>query len=248
MNKEKLISIITVTYNAENTISKTLSSLKAQSYQDFEHIVIDGNSSDSTLKIVNEFGLPQTILRSEPDKGLYDAMNKGLKLASGKYVLFLNSGDVFHSFNTLEHYAKEALKGKDIIYGDTIIVNEKGEKIADRHLSAPEVLNKKTFSEGMLVCHQAFMAKKELSPFYDLRYKFSADYDWSVKCIGNSQSDNCENLHEVTIDYLNEGITDKNKWRSLRERFSIMKRHYGLPLTAIRHLTFIFRALKRGKL
>ena len=100
----------------------------------------------------------------------------------------------------------------------------------------------------MLICHQAFMVKKVLAPAYDLNYRFSADYDWCVKCISNASSENCENLKTVTIDYRSDGLTDNNKLESLKERFNIMSKHYGLPLTLSKHFGFIFRALRRGKI
>lgn len=246
MENLPLISVITVTYNAEKVIQKTLASLKEQSYQDFEHLVIDGTSQDSTLRIIREMGLGQTILYSEPDKGLYDAMNKGLKKAKGKYILFLNAGDTFHSRDSLSDFFSFVTKDADIIYGDTVIVDNLGEKISNRHLSAPKKLTKDSFSNGMLICHQAFMVKKEIAPDFNLKYKFSADYDWCVRCIENSKPENCFNLDKVVIDYLSEGITDKNKWKSLRERFSIMKSHYGLSKTLYKHIGFLFRALRRG--
>lgn len=245
---QPLISIITVTYNADKVIFKTLQSLKEQTFRDFEHIVIDGSSRDNTLQIIKSFGLPQTKVVSEPDNGLYDAMNKGLRLAKGKYVLFLNAGDIFHDKNTLTKYSEKANKGFDIIYGDTVIVDSEGKKIADRHLNVPDTLTKESFADGMLICHQAFMVKKELTSEYNLNYRFSADYDWCVKCISKTQPDKCLNLNRITIDYLSEGLTDKNKWKSLRERFRIMTTHYGLPKTLTKHLCFILRAIKRGKI
>lgn len=243
-----LISVITVTYNAGNVIGKTLESLKEQSFEDFEHIIVDGDSSDNTLEKIRSYNLPQSIVISEKDKGLYDAMNKGIRLAKGQYLIFLNAGDAFHAADTLSHYAQMALNGKDIIFGDTIIVDLNGRFLGNRHLSAPQNLNKQSFAEGMLVCHQAFMVKKNLAPEYDLSYRFSADYDWCVKCIAKSSPANCVNLNEITIDYLSDGLTDKNKWKSLRERFHIMTIHYGFIKTIFNHLSFIGRAAKRGKI
>lgn len=248
MTEQPLISLITVTFNAADTISKTLESIQQQNYKDFEHLVIDGASGDNTLDIIKKYNLPQTIVVSEPDKGLYDAMNKGLRRAKGKYVLFLNAGDSFHSSETLARYADACTLNRDIIYGETDIVNDKGEKISDRHLSVPGILTKKSFLNGMLICHQAFMVKKSLAPEYDLAYRLSSDYDWTIKCIASSNPDNCMNLHEVTIDFLSDGMSDKNKWASLKERFIIMKRHYGLIPTIYKHISFIPRAIRRGKI
>lgn len=248
MENKPLISVITVTYNAGQVIGKTLNSLRDQSFKDFEHLVIDGASKDDTLKILTEANLPQTVVISELDKGLYDAMNKGLRKAKGKYIIFLNAGDAFHEPDTLENYACGARKGYDIIYGDTVIVDSTGNYIGPRHLSVPVKLTKESFSEGMLICHQAFMVKKELAPLYNLEYRFSADYDWCVKCISNSKPGKSLNLQKVTIDYSSEGLTDKNKLKSLKERFRIMSNHYGLFKTMTKHFGFLFRALKRGSL
>lgn len=248
MSEKPLISVITVTYNAGNCIGKTLESLKEQTFGEFEHIVVDGASKDDTVKIIKERGLPATVLISESDRGLYDAMNKGLQMSTGKYVLFLNAGDRLHDTQTLARYADGARENADIVYGDTIIVDSEGNKIADRHLKAPERLTKESFSKGMLVCHQAFLAKREISPEFDLNYRFSADYDWCVKCLEKSEPEKCLNLNAVTIDYLSDGLTDKNKIKSLKERFRIMVKHYGLTKTIANHIGFVFRSLKRGRL
>lgn len=248
MHKNPFITIITVTFNAEKVINKTLKSLQKQTYQDFEHLVIDGKSKDDTLKIINHFSLPQTHIISESDKGLYDAMNKGLRLAKGKYVLFLNAGDAFHSNDTLSNYAEQAKKNADIIYGDTVIVSPEGEVLGPRHLSVPDNLTNKSFANGMLICHQAFMVKKELVSEYNLRYRFSADYDWCIRSIKQSNPSKRINLHQVTIDYLSEGLTDKNKWKSLRERFKIMSHHYGFIPTLFNHFRFVIRAATRGSI
>lgn len=248
MNNEPLISVITVTYNAASVIDKTMKSLDIQTFKDFEHLVIDGKSKDDTLKIINHFSLPQTHIISESDKGLYDAMNKGLRLAKGKFVLFLNAGDAFHSNDTLSNYAEQAKKNADIIYGNTVIVSREGEVLGPRHLSVPDKLTNKSFANGMLICHQAFMVKKELASEYNLRYRFSADYDWCIRSIKKSNPSKRINLNQVTIDYLSEGLTDKNKWKSLRERFKIMSHHYGFIPTLFNHFRFVIRAATRGSI
>ena len=248
MNNEPLISVITVTYNAASVIDKTMKSLDIQTFKDFEHLVIDGKSKDDTLKIINHFSLPQTHIISESDKGLYDAMNKGLRLAKGKFVLFLNAGDAFHSNDTLSNYAEQAKKNADIIYGDTVIVSPEGEVLGPRHLSVPDKLTNKSFANGMLICHQAFMIKKELASEYNLRYRFSADYDWCIRSIKKSNPSKRINLNQVTIEYLSEGLTDKNKWKSLRERFKIMSHHYGFIPTLFNHFRFVIRAATRGSI
>lgn len=172
-------------------------------------------------------------------------MNKGLRLAKGKYVIFLNAGDAFHSKDILQKYADAAMKNPDIIYADTVIVDNERRFLRNRHLSAPDILSFQSFSKGMLVCHQAFMVKRSIAPKYDTSYRFSADYDWTVKCLKKTTPGKCINLRTVAIDYLNDGMTDKNKYSSLRERFSIMSYHYGMMKTSFNHISFLARALKR---
>ena len=243
MDASPLVSIITITYNAAEHITPTMESVACQSCRDFEHIVVDGASSDETVAIARKY--EGVRIMSEPDKGLYNAMNKGLALARGRYVLFLNAGDTFHNANVLAAYADRARKGDHIIYADTVIVDNARHIIGKRHLSAPPHLTAASFSKGMLICHQAFMVLKELAPDYDEQYRFSSDYDWTVKCIKNSDPRRCTNLGIIAIDYLQDGLTDKNRLKSLRERFRIMKSHYGAVRTCANHIGFIFRAIAR---
>ena len=126
-----LISIITITFNAQETLKPTMESVCSQSFRDYEHIIVDGASKDDTLKIARSYEGVRIL--SEPDRGLYDAMNKGLHLAKGEYVIFLNSGDTFHSEDTLEKYALYAKAGADIIYGDTLIVDSDRNILGPRH-------------------------------------------------------------------------------------------------------------------
>lgn len=232
-----LISVVTITYNAADTIGVTMASVAAQSCRDYEHVVIDGASRDATLEIAR--GYAGVRILSEPDRGLYDAMNKGLRMARGKYVLFLNSGDTFHSPETLEAYARRARLGDDIIYGDTVIVDSERRVLGPRHYSVPERLTAGSFAKGMLICHQAFMVRKGIAPDYDLSYRFSADYDWTIRCIKNADESRCTNLGTVTIDYLSDGLTDRNKLKSLRERYRVMARHYGHLRALRRHAALV---------
>ncbi len=232
-----LISIITITYNAAETIGVTMASVAQQTCRDYEHVIIDGASRDATLEIARSYEGVRIL--SEPDKGLYDAMNKGLHMARGKYVLFLNSGDTFHSADTLEAYARRARLGDDIIYGDTVIVDKERRMIGPRHYSVPARLTFDSFSKGMLICHQAFMVRSALAPYYELSYRFSADYDWTIRCIRNADEERCTNLDMVTIDYLSDGLTDRNKLKSLRERYLVMASHYGHRRALKRHLELV---------
>ncbi len=243
---DTLISVITITYNAATVIAPTLESLNDQSFRNFEHIVVDGASTDNTVALIREMS-PDSSVVSEPDKGLYDAMNKGMARARGKYLLFLNAGDSLHSCDTLAAYAR-AIHTNDhphIVYADTVIVNAERHILGPRHLSAPSHLTFKSFAKGMLVCHQAFMVSKEIAPEYNTSYRFSADYEWTLRCL--KKADPCKNinLNMVAIDYLSDGLTDRNHRASLKERFHIMSAYYGTIPTILRHLGFLLRALRR---
>lgn len=239
------ISIITVTYNAEATLERTLQSVAQQTHPDVEHLIIDGASTDRTLEIARQY--PHAIVFSEPDKGLYDAMNKGLQRATGDYLCFLNAGDKLHSKETLAHIVASISDGSPIgvLYGDTNIVDAQGQFIRNRRLTPPKHLTWRSFKEGMLVCHQAFYINRQIALPYDTNYRFSADFDWCIRCMKEGEKRGMKNLyiHEPVADYLAEGMTTANHQASLKERFKIMAKHYGLLPTIGQHIWFIFRVL-----
>ena len=234
-----VISIITVCYNAEREIKATLKSVKEQSFKNYEYIIIDGASKDNTLKVISQSGVEPTHLVSERDKGIYDAMNKGLALAQGEYLMFLNAGDSLYSTNTLQKIADAAKGSPDVIYGDTAIVDAERNYLRPRKLRPPKTLTRNSFKNGMLVCHQAFLPKRELAMPYDMAYRFSADFDWCVKIL--SASKKCTQIDEFIVSYLEEGATTRNHIKSLKERFRIMCKHYGFFVTLFKHICFLFR-------
>jgi len=236
-----LFSIITVTYNAVQWLERTIQSVVSQSYPDIEYIVIDGNSTDGTLGIVKKYRSSITHCISEPDKGLYDAMNKGLKLASGDYVWFLNAGDMLYSENTVQEIVNKLNIENlpDIIYGETKIVDAHNNSLGMRRLKAPENLSWKSFRMGMLVCHQSFLVKRTIAPLYDLQYRFAADYDWCIRCL--KKADNVLNTHLILSQFLEAGLSAANRKAALKERYRIMCENYGKLPTQIRHLWFALR-------
>ena len=238
-------SIITVTYNAGKVLEDTIQSVISQTYRNVEYIIVDGNSKDNTLEIIGKYSKHISKIASEPDKGLYDAMNKGIRMATGDYLCFLNAGDKFHEKETLQKIA-ETLKDKDlpdVIYGETAIVDEDGNFLHMRRLSTPDRLNWKSFIQGMLVCHQAFLAKRELALKYpyDMQYRFSADFDWCIRIMKEAKC--LHNTRLTLIDYLNEGMTTRNHKASLKERFRIMAKHYGWVSTILHHCWFVIRLI-----
>lgn len=239
-----LFSIITVTFNAAEVLPPTLESIKEQDFDNFEHLIIDGASKDETLEIARNSGIKQMVIFSEPDKGLYDAMNKSIAKASGEYLIFLNAGDSFASPNVLSRLASLASPDADIIYGQTQIVNSDRKIIGMRHLTAPKKLRARSFKHGMLVCHQAFVARRRIVPLYDMSYRFSADYDWCIKCLKVSRH-NVYAGDKPIINFLTDGLTNKHHKKSLKERFDIMRKNYGTITTILLHISFIPRYLIR---
>lgn len=235
-------TIITVTYNAGKVLEATIQSVISQTYENVEYILVDGGSKDNTLDLVQSYRNRISQLVSEPDQGLYDAMNKGILLATGDYLCFLNAGDKLHDCETLQKVAASlGNKQPDVIYGETAIIDREGQFLHMRRLSAPNHLNWKSFKQGMLVCHQAFWAHRKLATanLYDLQYRFSADFDWCIRIMKNAQ--HLHNTQLTLIDYLNEGMTTQNHKASLKERFRIMVKHYGWASTILHHIWFVIR-------
>lgn len=244
------ISIITVTYNAASVLKRTLDSVKAQSWQQIEHLIIDGASKDETVSMAETYKAQcpyEVVILSEPDKGLYDAMNKGLRLATGDYLVFLNAGDTLHAADTLETIVRSAQPLPGVLYGDTAITDEQGNFLHLRRLRPPKKLTWKSFRQGMLVCHQAFYALTDIAKDlpYDPRYRYSADVDWCIRVMKEAQKRQLPlvNTQAILADYQEEGQTTIHHRDSLKERFDVMRRHYGLFSTVIMHVWFVFRQL-----
>lgn len=240
------LSIITVTFNAENFLQPTIESVASQSEGDYEHILIDGNSEDNTLNIAKRHSEHFACILSEPDNGVYDAMNKGVKLAKGKYVLFLNAGDELASPQTIADLKN--LDGADIIYGETIILNPTRKPLGTRSeltsRKLPKTLSKKSFLNGQAVSHQSFIAKRDLCPSYDLKYSCSADIDWQIKVL--SRASVIRKTEAPISKYLQGGISDTQLKKCWMERFKILLEHFFLLQVLISHVHFAIRYLMQG--
>ena len=252
------ITYVTITYNAEKMLQRTLDSVLQQDYPDIVHLIIDGASIDGTLEMVNDYiersnaanNGHRIQVTSEPDKGIYDAMNKGLRSLDGDYVCFLNAGDFLPSPDTVSRIV-DTISQKDgipaVLYGDTDIVDENGHFLHPRRLSPPEYLTWKSFRHGMLVCHQAFYARTDfaIATPYDQQYRYSADVDWCIRIMKAAAKENVPllNLHMVVVNYTEEGQTTLHHRESLLERYRVMNRHYGYLQTFFMHCWFVIRAV-----
>jgi glycosyltransferase involved in cell wall biosynthesis len=256
------VSIITITFNAGRTLQRTLDSVACQTYQDIEHLIIDGVSKDDTLAIAERYqqeSRHEVIIQSEPDKGLYDAMNKGLQKATGDYLVFLNAGDTLYAPDTIETVAKTINNNREpitmnhepaVIYGDTAITDAEGNFLHLRTHRPPETLTWKSFKQGMLVCHQAFYVRTDIAKQhpYDLQYRHSADVDWCIRVMKEAERQGLAlvNTHAVLANFEEGGDTTQHHRDSLKERFKIMMHHYGLVQTVVMHAWFVVRQLLRA--
>lgn len=242
MSLTPVFSIITVTYNASQWLERTMLSVLRQSYPHVEYLIIDGGSTDGTVDLIKQYrdGIAWWI--SEPDSGLYDAMNKGLRQATGDYVWFINAGDTLHTANTLQEIVASIKKGvslPDVIYGDSRIVDAQGRSLGLRRLRPPRQLTWKSFRMGMLVSHQSFIARREIAPLYSEEYRLTADFDWCIQCMKNAKE--IKNTRLILSDFLEAGLSSVQRKASLKERYQIMRKYYGPVTTFLLHGWFAIR-------
>jgi glycosyltransferase involved in cell wall biosynthesis len=247
MNTQPLLTIVTITFNAERFLERTLKSIENALSQIhdrslLEYLIIDGKSTDNTLNIAKPYSHFISRIISEPDRGLYDAMNKGLALATGKYVWFLNAGDEIYNRDVLALLLPLLAKNPDVCYSDAMFVKDDGTEVGLRSRftphKLPENLKWQDFSLGMKVCHQAFIVKKEIAPVYD-DSNLSADIDWEISCLKNART--VTYLPFILCRYLLGGISVKNHRRSLMDRFKVLHKHFGLLTTLLNHVIIFWR-------
>lgn len=184
------VSLITITYNSETTITDTLKSVLTQTYSNIEYLIIDGNSKDNTLSIIKKYeyqfnGRMKWI--SEPDEGLYDAMNKGIQMATGDIIGILNSDDFFTSNNVLQKIATTFKKNKnlDAIYGDIHFVHPDNLQKCVRYYSS-KIFKRSLMRLGFIPAHPSFYLRKECFEKYGLyktNYKIAADFEFLLRVI-----------------------------------------------------------------
>jgi len=216
------ISIITATYNSALTVRDTIESVLRQSYKDVEYIIIDGDSTDNTLDIINEYKGKIAKVISESDKGIYDAMNKGIKIATGDIIGMLNSDDFFTSNNIIERVvnAFEKNKSLDMIYGDIHFVSSQNLSRPIRYYSS-KVFYPALFRFGFMPAHPSCYIKKkcfEEYGLYSLDYKIAADYDLLIRYIYKAKI----NIKYLPIDFVTMrtgGASTKN----LKSRYILNK-------------------------
>jgi glycosyltransferase involved in cell wall biosynthesis len=214
------ITIITVCYNAINSIEKTIISILSQTYKNLEYIIIDGGSTDGTIDVIKKYEKQISYWKSEPDKGVYDAMNKGIELATGEWVNFMNAGDSFYNTEVLQSlnlYFSDSQT--DIIYGDTCIeINNK-----NKYRVIPE--NISNIELHLPFCHQSCFVKSSIikNNLFLLQYKYVADYAMFYKFYQLGYKFKYIN-HIISNYQINEGLTASNMYKCYLETFTVNKR------------------------
>ncbi len=239
------ISVVTVCYNEANTIRDTIESVLSQKYEDLDYVVMDGASADGTVDIIKEYASDQRLrFFSEPDTGLYNAMNKALERVTGDYVIFMNSGDLFYDENVLSDVAP-ALDA-DIVYGDVYRRSSAGDFVEKYKGTHSERM--KMMLCGLAFCHQTQFTKTAIMRQYGFResHKITADYDFVVRSLAAKRS--FKHIDRVICSFDQDGgiSADMDNYRtmineddaSIRECFPLLYYLTFLPKTMFR---MIFR-------
>lgn len=239
-----LFSIVTVVFNAEQHIAETVQSVFDQTFDDYEYIVIDGASTDQTMAILEQYQAQIDTLLSEPDRGIYDAMNKAIGLAKGKYVNFMNAGDRFYSTETLakvaEHWKREGgFDLIDIMYGKVVKISSEASSFQyekGKHVSA------NSFFLSIPMCHQAMFIKTDLFEQvgrYSLDYQAGSFYGWLGAYYSYRQSlDRLSFIDRRIAYYLDGGYSFQMKKVIDRERLSVAKQYFSRKYQWLNYLIF----------
>ena len=236
------ISIITICFNAENTIFNSLNSVFSQSHKNIEHIIVDGGSKDNTIKICKDFNHISKIV-SEPDKGIYDAFNKGLKLATGDLVGFLNSADIFYDENSLQNIINAFDGETDAVFGNLDYVNT-SDKVVRKWRSKPFQIG--AFKKAWMPAHPTFYCKKNIYDkfgSYDASFKIAGDFELMLRCLEKHEI-NTKFIDKTLIKMLAGGISNdgfQSKWNILKEEFRAFRKN-DIELNKLNYL--VNKALK----
>lgn len=229
------LTIITINLNNAVGLMKTLNSISEQTDKNFEHIIIDGGSEDASIKRIEEYvhnnkaTLKRIYWLSEDDKGIFDAMNKGIKAAKGQYLLFLNSGDYLTNKFVLSSIAPILNKGTDLIYGDLIIET----KSSQTPISFPDSLSLSYLIKYSLP-HQATFIRKDLFDqigLYDDSFSLVSDWVWFIKCFANKKTEYIHTKSFITV-FNGDGLSSTTEKKAIfEERTHALRKTFSAEFT-----------------
>lgn len=237
------ISVVTVCYNSEKVIEKTVQSVITQTFDDFEYIIIDGASTDKTLEIVNKYNDKISKIISEKDGGIYDAMNKGIANASGDYIVFLNADDVFLHENVLKLAAEKMNDGKALYYGDLVFLEKFTGKLNNRRQNNVNYI----YLCGGMLFHPAIFASKKLFEKvgkFDTKYRIVADYDWVIRALVQFKA-SCKYLDmPITVFADGEGASSnpKNQEKHKNERAEVQRKYFSPLMIFVSN--FLYKSMR----
>ncbi|MBL6590143.1 MAG: glycosyltransferase [Flavobacteriaceae bacterium] len=238
------ISLISISYNSESTISKTFQSVKNQSFNNYEYLLIDGGSKDGTLNIAKKQDYISKIV-SEPDKGIYDALNKGIKNSTGEIIGFLNSDDTFYDEDSLKHFVDAFDDDTDCVFGD-LIYTDKNENI--KRVWEGSAFKKGAFKKGWMPAHPTFYCRRSVYDklgLYDDSFKIAGDFELMLRFLEK---------HKIRSKYIPKTLVNmkvggasnnglKSKLDILKEEF----RAFDQNDISINKLSYIFNKAKKIK-
>lgn len=242
-----VVSLITINYNNLGGLKVTHKSVISQDVKcsDYEWLIIDGGSIDDSKKFIESINEHIDYWVSEPDNGIYDAMNKGITTAKGDYLWFMNSGDRFHHEQSLKDVisAIEQNPKADVFFGDTDFVDDKYQSIGLiselKPQKFPEKITKSSFRFGMNICHQSIIVRTSLSPKYNLEFKQASDIDWILNVLELNPL--THKVPGVLSDFQIGGSSTKNSRKAIKERYEIFKNHFGFLPNLLAHLWIVIR-------
>ena len=238
------ISIITITYNCQNTVARCLDSMANQSYENIEYIIVDGGSTDGTLKVIESYSKNIDQFISEPDEGIYDALNKGIRLARGEVIGFLHADDVFANNMTLHNIMDVFMSfDVDVVYGDIEILKNIDDVKPIRKWTSKK-FHPSLLAFGWMPAHTSLFVKSSLYSefgYFDTSFSISGDYDFILRLFKNRDLKTYY-LQETLIKMLHGGASTRN-FRSF-----VIKSIEDLRALKINNIRFPFLALSAKKI
>jgi glycosyltransferase involved in cell wall biosynthesis len=233
---QPVVSVVTVVVNGFRNMEETVKSIIGQSYPNIEYIVVDGGSTDGTLEVIRKYEEDIDCWVSEKDNGIYDAMNKGVTLATGQWISFINAGDTFHCSDTVREVFENAPSGADLLYGNTYYKDQTGLNLAETH-------GIENIWKWMIFSHQSLFVKSALLRTHPLstRFRISSDYEFVYYCYVNNYR--FFDTKKIIAVHPVDGISERNVIRRLIERWVIVNSYTPSLKINIFYVILLFKKI-----